>query len=84
MPSSSQQPGFPPTRIRATRLACAGLLVHLCVLLAGCVQGPAINEPARLGPFYQPRKFAGDAMLPGTLHRVLVLPVCAGTVAGPV
>lgn len=49
--------------------------------LTGCVQGPALDDRARLGPFFVPRNFAGEPMLPAALHRVLVLPVSAGELA---
>jgi hypothetical protein len=57
-------------------LAGAGLLLGA----AGC-QNPAYNDPARTGPFFNPVNHAGDAALPPTLRRVVLLPVCGGAVA---
>jgi len=54
------------------------LLVLAAVLgLAGC-QTPAINDPARVGPFFQPANHRGDPVMPGGLRRVVLLPVCGG------
>lgn len=47
--------------------------------LAGCM-APAINDPARVGPFYAPVNFRGEPSLSG-IRRVVVLPVCGGTLA---
>ena len=55
----------------------------LSLLLAGCMQGPKLIDQARLGPFYTPRNYAGEVLLPASVHRVLVLPVYAGTIAPP-
>ena len=52
-------------------------------LLAGCAGLPSLNEPQDTAPAYQPRNFAGDAALPATLRRVVLLPVYAGNVASP-
>lgn len=50
--------------------------------LAGCMS-PAANDASRLGPFYKPTNVVGDAQLPATLHRVVVLPISVGNVAPP-
>ncbi len=55
-------------------IALAGL-----ALLAGCMT-PAINDPARLGPFFAPKNFVGEPSL-GGLRRVVLLPVSGGTLA---
>jgi hypothetical protein len=49
-------------------------------ILAGCVT-PAINDPARVGPFFTPVNFSGEPSL-GGLRRVVLLPVYGGTLAG--
>lgn len=50
----------------------------LC-LLAGCVE-PPINDPARVGPFFQPTNVSHDPTL-GGIRRVVLLPVYGGAVA---
>jgi hypothetical protein len=53
------------------------------ILLApwsGCMT-PPIDDAARVGPFYTPANHAGDAQLPATLRRVLLLPVAGGSAA---
>ncbi len=51
-------------------------------LFAGCMT-PAINDSARVGPFFKPANHVGDNQLPATLHRVVVLPISGGEVAPP-
>lgn len=51
------------------------------LLLAGCETVPDRADAVHLGPFYQPRNFAGEKQLPGDLRRVVVLPVAAAPVA---
>ena len=46
--------------------------------LVGC-QTPSINDPARVGPFFQPANHQGDLIMPAGLRRVVLLPVCGGT-----
>lgn len=41
---------------------------------------PAINDPARVGPFFQPKNLSGDPTL-GGIRRVLLMPVWSGTAA---
>jgi hypothetical protein len=52
----------------------------LLVAAAGC-QSPAVADPARAGPFFQPVNHAGDLALPPTLRRVVLLPVAGGGLA---
>lgn len=62
----------------------AGFAALLCALLAGCTTSPAgYTDPARTGPFYAPKNFAGDPALPATIRRVVLLPVHAGALASP-
>lgn len=49
-------------------------------VVAGCAT-PSVNDPARLGPFYQPRNYAGEAQMPADMRRVLLLPLASGQVA---
>jgi hypothetical protein len=51
--------------------------------VAGCASLPKLTDGAYNGPFYAPKNFTGDAELPANLRRVLLLPVCGGTVAEP-
>lgn len=51
-----------------------------CLLVAGCMT-PAINDPARIGPFFTPINFVGEANLSADLRRIVLLPVCGGDVA---
>lgn len=46
-------------------------------LLAGCMT-PAINDQARVGPFYQPKNVVADLTL-GAIRRVVLLPVSGGS-----
>jgi hypothetical protein len=55
------------------------LAVALLVLAAGCMT-PSFDDPARRGPFFTPANHAGEPSL-GGLRRVVLLPVCGGTLA---
>ena len=55
--------------------ACALVLAP-----AGCMS-PAIDDPARVGPFFTPTNYTGDAQLPARLHRVVLLPIYGGSIA---
>lgn len=48
-------------------------------LLAGCA-GVDVLDPVHRGPFYVPKNFAGEPSL-GGMRRVLLLPVCGGSLA---
>lgn len=48
------------------------LLAALTALLAGCMT-PPVRDPARIGPFYEPKNVVGDSSLFG-LRRVVLLP----------
>lgn len=67
-----------PARFTPLRLCLAAAALVLAA--AGCMN-PAINDSARVGPFYHPANHTGDAQLPATLHRVVVLPIAGGAVA---
>jgi hypothetical protein len=56
-----------------------GLAILSLATLAGCM-APAINDPARIGPFYTPTNFVGERSL-GGVRRVVVLPVYGGSLA---
>lgn len=64
---------FLPLRIAA---------VALLALVAGCMV-PPIDDPARTGPYYNPVNHAGDAQLPATLRRIVLLPSAGGSIAPP-
>jgi hypothetical protein len=49
-------------------------------LCAGCM-APALDDSSRVGPFYKPTNYTGQARLPATLRRVVLLPIAGGTVA---
>lgn len=51
-------------------------LAAAALWLAGCETVTA--DPALVGPFYTPRNFAAEPVLPADLRRVVVLPVSAG------
>lgn len=55
-------------------------LAAAALFFAGCEIVP-MDDPMRLGPFYQPRNFAGEKQLPPDVRRVVVLPVSTGAVA---
>jgi hypothetical protein len=66
------------------RIAWGRSLLAVLALVAlastGCM-APPITDSARAGPFFKPKNFTGDAMLPATFRRVVLLPV-AGVGAG--
>ncbi len=68
--------------IRLRRLCAAALLGAGLALGTGCVN-PALDDPARNGPFYTPRNHAGDVVMPAGIRRVLLLPVYGGSLAEP-
>ena len=53
------------------------------LLLAGCATHPSPTDPARRGPFFAPKNFAGQAQLPAAIRRVAILPVHGGDFAPP-
>lgn len=50
--------------------------------VAGCTGTSVLHDPLRDGPFYSPTNHAGEAVLPETLRRVVLLPVHTGDAAG--
>lgn len=67
--------------ISATLARCAPrALALLAVALAAGCGTPAFNDPARIGPFHTPANHFGEPSL-GGLRRVVLLPVCGGTLA---
>jgi hypothetical protein len=52
------------------------LALAAAVSLTGCVH-PAVNDPARRGPFFTPRNHVGEPNVAG-IRRVVVLPLWAG------
>ena len=65
------------------RVALAAILAALFGLFAGCASLPKLDDGAYRGPFFSPKNFTGDPVLPADIRRVLLLPVCGGTVADP-
>jgi hypothetical protein len=66
--------------VQILRLVVPGAVLAAMVLLgAGCTT-PALNDPARVGPFYQPTNVASDPTL-GGIRRVVLLPVWHGDLA---
>lgn len=57
-------------------LVAALIGAGVLAVLSGCMT-PAIDDVARTGPFFKPVNHAGDASLPASLHRVVVLPLSA-------
>ena len=55
------------------------LAVELLALTGGCMT-PNVVDSTRIGPFFNPANHVGEPSL-GGLRRVVVLPVCGGTVA---
>lgn len=66
----------PARRRHARRLFTVASLA----LLAGCTT-PALNDPARTGPFFTPTNVSGDAELPIGVRRVVLLPLHGGNAA---
>ena len=69
---------FRHRRVRSALLALAGAGG---LFLAGGCQTPAYDDPSRVGPFFTPANHSGDAALPPTLRRVVLLPVYGGALA---
>jgi len=64
-----------------TRRAAARTMVLLGItLFSGCLVPPA-TDAARMGPFFAPRNYTGDAQLPANVRRVVLLPIAGGSVA---
>lgn len=59
----------------------ATVLVAAAGLMLGACMNPGAHDPARLGPFFTPTNFTGEAQLPATLRRVVLLPIAAGNIA---
>lgn len=55
-------------------------LLAAVVAFAGCMHPPA-HDSARVGPFRTPGNVTGEAQLPETLRRVVLLPLAGGSVA---
>lgn len=62
------------------RLLPALLALAAVASFSGCAMSPAIDDPARLGPFFTPTNYFGQPSL-GGLRRVVLLPICGGTLA---
>ncbi len=65
-----------------SRFALPLSLAAAALSFSGCTS-PAVHDPARVGPFYTPRNFAGDPTLPADMRRVVLFPVYGGNVTNP-
>jgi hypothetical protein len=63
------------------RAVLALTLIAAGLGLAGC-EHPSAVDSARIGPFFKPINFAGDARLPLGFRRVVLLPIHADPYAG--
>lgn len=70
-----------PSRLPAPARPWLPAALLALLALTGCVNQPGQSAPAAAP--YQPRNFAGDLVLPATLRRVVLLPVCTGGIAPP-
>jgi hypothetical protein len=57
------------------------LALFALLAFAGCAELPTLRSPAKTGPFFVPKNYSGESVLPQGIRRVLLLPVCGGTVA---
>lgn len=67
----------------STRRSAPAALIFAALLalgLAGC-ETPPFYDSAHRGPFYTPVNHKGDAQMPASLRRVVLLPVAGGSVA---
>src|SRR5690349_1581084 len=62
------------------RLVAVSVLILASAVITGCLVPPA-QDSARMGPFFSPRNYTGDAQLPSTVRRVVLLPIAGGSVA---
>lgn len=67
---------IPEPEFSFTRRAGVVLAIALAALQSGCLHPPA-GDPARVGPFFTPPNYSGDASL-GGIRRVIVLPAWVG------
>jgi len=65
--------------MRATTVTRRLLPLAALALVAGCTH-PSLLDPARQGPFFAPTNVVGAPTL-GGIRRVVLLPVCGGTLA---
>lgn len=73
-------PSLPfPVWLRLVLFAAVLLLVSGCTSGVGSVLHPA----AKSAPYFTPRNYTGESVLPIGVRRVLLLPVAGGTVATP-
>lgn len=66
-------PDHNPCRGPFIAAALAAVLVF-----GGCAEASMFSNPVHAGPFYKPRNFAGDKVLPAAIRRVVLLPVFVG------
>ena len=78
-PSPRLAPSVRGARGKSPRRLVSAAFVALAVC-GGCATPAAFNDPARAGPFFAPSNVLGEPSL-GGIRRVVLLPVCEGTVA---
>jgi hypothetical protein len=59
----------------------AGVCLVIATLAFCSCMTPAIDDAARVGPFFTPTNHSGDPELPASLKRVVVLPIAGGSAA---
>lgn len=66
--------------MRARVTLCLSLILSL-VTFTGCVNMSPTSDPVRVGPFFTPKNFAGERVMPVDVRRVVVLPIYGGRLA---
>ncbi|HEX2852282.1 MAG TPA: hypothetical protein VHO24_03510 [Opitutaceae bacterium] len=67
---------------RTTSFLVRFVAIATVAFVTGCTSMPTM-DPAVRGPFFAPSNHGGVPMLPAALRRVVLLPVCGGTVTTP-
>lgn len=71
-------------RVHHGRLVAGALLGLAFGLLAGCTSTrEGLMDRVQEKQYFRPANFSGEPRLPGDLHRVLLLPVCGGSIVPP-
>ncbi len=76
--TGGREPGSP----RGPRSGACALLGLVGGLLMGGCAGTDVLDPVHRGPFFVPKNQTGESSM-GNVRRVLLLPVCGGSVASP-
>jgi hypothetical protein len=67
---------------RSSMLPVRSIAIAILAIVTGCTALPSKNPGGR-GPFFVPTNHSGVPMLPETLRRVVLLPVCGASVTTP-